>query len=207
MTLLWGDFPADRPVRLSDFNSKEETALLNSRCQYLPFRDRSGRRVLVSVGVCNYNMDPRLRFKIFMYMHWIVSEDVETQKKGSVGIAWIFDEDDQSLIKLAPKFPKELKQYSNFHFNSMPIRQCSFQMYFLNDTITYRLLAAKYVFNLDSEHRKTFKYHFGTSSPSSEVADWSQKISIRLETYPVLIRTEFSPSFRFKALKRSLNTN
>lgn len=165
MTILWGDFPADRPVRLSDFNSKEETALLNSRCQYLPFRDRSGRRVLVSVGGCNYDMDPTLRFKIFMYMHWIVSEDVETQRKGSVSIAWIFNEDDKkSLIQLAPKFPKELKLYSNMHFLSMPIRQCSFQMYFLEDTIFYRLLAAKYVFNLNPEHRKNFKYHFGTQT-------------------------------------------
>jgi len=92
MSELFGDFVAERDVRHSDFNKEEETALMNSRNQYMPYRDRSGRRVLVGVGNCNFHLDIKLRFKILMYLFWIASEDVETQKKGVVIICWAFDE-------------------------------------------------------------------------------------------------------------------
>lgn len=91
---LFGDYVAERPIQLSDFNTKEEeSALQNSRNQYLPFRDRSGRRVLVGVGNCDFHLDLRLRLKILMYLHWVASSDVETQRNGIVIVAWMFDED------------------------------------------------------------------------------------------------------------------
>ena len=49
---LFGDFVAERPIQIFDFDTKkEQITLQNSRLQYLPFRDRSGRRVFVGVGV------------------------------------------------------------------------------------------------------------------------------------------------------------
>jgi len=108
---LFGNFIADRPPRISDFKGpangnqkgsnkqKEGTAvnemraMQNSRAQYLPFRDRAGRRIHCLVGKVGFDLDFVLRCKIVMYLHWIASEDLETQQKGIVVIAWPSDED------------------------------------------------------------------------------------------------------------------
>jgi hypothetical protein len=69
-------------------SSIEMKTLLNSRQQYLPFRDRSGRRVTVYCGKCLMDIETILRYKIITYQHWIASEDIETQQKGVVMIVW-----------------------------------------------------------------------------------------------------------------------
>jgi len=100
---VFGDFVAERPIRLSDFfeapdggrlrryQQHEKKTLSSSKIQYLPFRDRSGRRVKVGVGDCNAELDLMLRIKINLLMDWIASEDVETQQKGVVIVVWPFD--------------------------------------------------------------------------------------------------------------------
>lgn len=101
---VFGDFVADRPIRLSDFYETpgltgkakryklyEKKALSNSKVQYLPFRDRSGRRVKAAVGTANAELDLVLRIKINMILDWVASEDVETQRKGFVLVCWPFD--------------------------------------------------------------------------------------------------------------------
>ena len=86
---LYGNFVADRPIRLSDLKTrKEKRTLANIAFHFLPFRDRSGRRVFVSVGPCGYDIEPMLRIKILWYMFWIASEDVESQRKGVVIVGW-----------------------------------------------------------------------------------------------------------------------
>lgn len=163
MTELFGDFVAERPVRISDFNQKEEEALMKSRNQYLPFRDRSGRRVLVGVGNCNFHMEPILRYKIFMYLHWAVSEDVETQIKGVVILCWAFDENNDSTWEsnIRPNMSADLRSYHKQHRNSIPVRVASWQHYF-RDTPYYRLLARLYVYNVDDRYRPIYKVHFGS---------------------------------------------
>ena len=44
---LFGDFALERPIRLSDFNKEEQTFMRKGHYQWLPFRDRSGRRIAV----------------------------------------------------------------------------------------------------------------------------------------------------------------
>lgn len=101
---VFGDSVADRPIRLTDFidppkaegrlkrqQLHEKKAFSNSMVQYMPFRDRSGRRVKVAVGGCNAELDLFLRIKINMILDWIASEDVETQQKGVVNVVWPFD--------------------------------------------------------------------------------------------------------------------
>lgn len=164
---VFGDYVADRPFAITDFDSKEETLLANSRTQYLPFRDRSGRRVCVSVGACNFDYDTDLRFKILMYLHWVVSEDVETQRKGVVFVSWIFDEDEERSWQhaLRPKFKSAFKPYYVMHWKSIPIRVLSYHHYYVEDTLFFRSIWALYVFHLkDAERRKAFKSFFGDST-------------------------------------------
>lgn len=162
---LFGDYVAERPIQLSDFNTKdEELALQNSRNQLLPFRDRSGRRVLVGVGNCNFHLDYRLRYKILIYMHWIASEDVETQRKGIVIVGWVFDEDGADNIwetSIRPGFRKKVRLYHQKQNKSLPLREASIHQCFL-DTPFFHALSSLYVFGLDPHHRTLYKKHAGT---------------------------------------------
>jgi len=162
---VYGDFVADRPICLSDFNSKEEEiALQNSRNQYLPFRDRSGRRVFTSVGCCNFHLDVYLKIKIDLLLHWVVSEDIETQRKGIVIIAWIFDEGHDNTWEktVRPAMKKSWGTFSRKLNNSYPVRIASHQHYYMQDTLFFRSMASLYVFHLEPNKRKVYKDYFGT---------------------------------------------
>eukprot|EP00533_Pseudo-nitzschia_delicatissima_P013490 CAMPEP_0197264794 /NCGR_PEP_ID=MMETSP1432-20130617/2004_1 /TAXON_ID=44447 /ORGANISM="Pseudo-nitzschia delicatissima, Strain UNC1205" /LENGTH=568 /DNA_ID=CAMNT_0042729467 /DNA_START=55 /DNA_END=1761 /DNA_ORIENTATION=+ len=161
---LYGDFVAKRPISISDFDPKEETALLNSRVQYLPFRDRSGRRVCVSVGTCNFDLDHDLRFKILIYLHWVISEDIETQRKGVVFVSWIFDEDETKSWEtvLRPKMKQGARYFHVKHWVSVPIRLASLHHYYVQDTLFFKMLYNLYVYHIkEANIRKCFKRFFG----------------------------------------------
>jgi hypothetical protein len=51
---LFGDYLLERPVRLSDFDKKELQFIRNGYIQFLPFRDRSGRRICVIINPSTY---------------------------------------------------------------------------------------------------------------------------------------------------------
>lgn len=44
---LFGEYALERPLRLSDFKKEELKYMRQGRYQWLPFRDRSGRRIVV----------------------------------------------------------------------------------------------------------------------------------------------------------------
>jgi len=165
---LFGDYVAERPIQLSDFNTREEElALQNSRNQYLPFRDRSGRRILVGVGNCNFHLDYRLRHKILMYLHWVASEDIETQRKGIVIVGWLFDEDGGAKEStweggIRPGFRKRLRAYHQKQNASLPVREACIHQCFKNTPFFYAL-SAMYVFGLDSYHQSIYRRHVGES--------------------------------------------
>ena len=163
---LFGDFVAERPIQVSDFNTKkEELALRNSRHQYLPFRDRSGRRVMVGVGACGLDLDYVLKSKIIMYLHWVVSEDVETQRKGFVMLSWPFSEEEDSKTSweksIRPGMKNKLRIYHEKITKSMPVRLTSIQQCY-KDTPFNRALSVLYFFGLDSHCRSIYKVHYGT---------------------------------------------
>lgn len=162
---LFGDYVADRPIRLSDFTRDEETTLMSSRHSYLPFRDKMGRRVLVALGDLDLLMELRVRFKIFMFLQWITAEDVETQKKGIIIINMPFNEantENMWEMSIRPKIPKELKFYLAKMYKSLPLRVTSLQHYY-PDTAFFRLIAAMYIYtNKDPHFRSMYKLHFGT---------------------------------------------
>eukprot|EP00536_Pseudo-nitzschia_multiseries_P013344 jgi/Psemu1/309872/fgenesh1_kg.563_\ len=163
MSEIFGSFIAERPVRLSDFKTHEEvTALRNSRSQYLPFRDRSGRRVLIGVGTVNFHLPETLLFKILMFLHWKASEDIETQRKGVVVVTFPFDEGNDFTWEgyIRPKMKSRLRAYHKRQNKSLPVRVASLQQYY-RDTPFFRALQALYVFGLDSHHKSIYKAHFG----------------------------------------------
>jgi len=164
---MFGPYVCERELRLSDFNTrKEETALRNSRVQFLPFRDRSGRRVLMCVGDCNHLLDCFLKYKIAMFQFWCASEDIETQRKGIVSVLWPYDENEKEdsdrtwETMIRPSLRKDTSIYKKKSDIAMPVRVISRHMYF-KDTPFYHALSALYFFVLSTEDKLHYKSHSG----------------------------------------------
>ena len=58
----FGDIVLERPVRLQDFDKKDLQMLRSGMVQLLPFRDQSGRRVLVVTNPSMYSADDNEEF-------------------------------------------------------------------------------------------------------------------------------------------------
>jgi len=200
---VFGDFVADRPMRLTDFMETQKgggrlkryqlhakKAFGNSKIQYMPFRDRSGRRVKVGVGGCNSELDLFLRIKINMLLDWIACEDVETQRKGSVIIVWPFNPPDTNTPSsingsgtsscsssgvssgsegeeegkweglLRPRYTQNVVAYHKRYYQAQPIRVVAMH-WCSQDKPIYRVLNSLYYFSLDSKTQSRFKVHFG----------------------------------------------
>jgi len=200
---VFGNFVADRAIRLSDFfeapgggrprryQQHEKKALSHSSVQYLPFRDRSGRRVKVGVGEVNADLDLVLRIKINLILDWIASEDVETQQKGIVIIAWPSDpptsnisstnsssgssigggtsscssEDETSTSSNWEEFlrPKYTKNDIAYHkrYYRSQPIRVAAMHWCSQDKPIYRVLNSLYYFSLDSKSQSRYKVHLG----------------------------------------------
>lgn len=81
----WGEVALKRPIRFTDFTKAEQKLFRKGFFQLLPFRDSSGRRVMVFLGGMDPHQDIRARNKICFYMWDVVTRDsVESQQKGFI---------------------------------------------------------------------------------------------------------------------------
>lgn len=86
---LFGEFALQRPIRLADFPKHELQFIRKGQFQFLPFRDRSGRRVMMMFLNEGYEaLPPVVKAKIFMYLTWTAGNDVDTQRLGLVYSIW-----------------------------------------------------------------------------------------------------------------------
>jgi len=69
------------------FTPGEYSSLKKGVIQFMPYRDRSGRRVLVVFSAC-FRLDIFTRVKIIIHLLSGASEDVESQKRGFVALVW-----------------------------------------------------------------------------------------------------------------------
>jgi len=77
-----------RPITMSDLSDAEQSLLRKGHLQLLPFRDRSGRRVLTGVASLGIRFDPQMWYKIVLYLLVIAGDDVESQQKGIIFLIW-----------------------------------------------------------------------------------------------------------------------
>mmetsp|Transcript_23013 Transcript_23013/g.48990 ORF Transcript_23013/g.48990 Transcript_23013/m.48990 type:complete len:358 (-) Transcript_23013:152-1225(-) len=95
---LYGEEAWRRPLRIDDFKTREEIELFNAgHQQLLPFRDKSGRRVLAVHGDLNLPtsslmsrsvMSKGPAMKLLLYLWSVLIEDVSAQQKGVVIVFW-----------------------------------------------------------------------------------------------------------------------
>lgn len=100
----FGVYALQRAIRLSDFKKNELKSLRKGRAQFLPFRDRSGRRVAaVFPGKEMSSIPEKIKTKIMMYIGWTAGDDVDTQRRGIVVLAWFDKAFDMSDYPLSNK--------------------------------------------------------------------------------------------------------
>lgn len=111
-----------RPIGLIDLKSKEERDCLKSGYhQLLPFRDRSGRRIVAMVPDMDNMICIRLRSKVFFYLWSVVADNEETQKKGVVLVCWPrIPESKRDNSKFIP--PTSVASWWNKFLSTIPIR-------------------------------------------------------------------------------------
>lgn len=88
---IFGSVSLKRQLSLhKDFKKRELREFRKGRFQLLPFRDRSGRRILVIFADEELEqMAPGIRAKFIFYLSTVATrDDVETQRKGLVVIIW-----------------------------------------------------------------------------------------------------------------------
>lgn len=102
---LFGEEALRRPLRIDDFKSAEDTTVLNDgHHQFLPFRDRSGRRVLAILDDLKLKSSLTTEGpekKILLYLWSILLEDVDAQRNGLVVVFLPRYEDTQDPTELS----------------------------------------------------------------------------------------------------------
>lgn len=173
---LFGDHLLQRPIRMSDFNKKESQFIRNGNIQFLPFRDRSGRRVGIFVNPAPYDHDTNedllgqshvdrvrhgkiwLTAKLFLYMNWVAGDDVDTQRKGLVWIIW-FD------LSFKIVTSSKMSGFADTRFSATELQSVRSTVIHLcvPDTPFHRLCAAVIKLKNGSSARMRMKVHYGES--------------------------------------------
>lgn len=154
-TELFGDYVLQRPIRISDFSKEELREFRKGRFQFLPYRDRAGkrgRRIFVVLPDQEWeSMSWNLKRKIRTYMLYVAAEDTEAQKYGIVVIVWV----DRAWMDVArsPWYKENIKpmgtRISSVHF-------CT------PDTPKHRFFQSLFALRLNKE-RARLQIHVGTN--------------------------------------------
>jgi len=151
---LFGIEVLKRPLRTTDFKSKEEKACLKSGLvQLLPYRDRSGRRVMVVLSdMMSYNHI--MRVKIFLYLLTTAAECEESQRKGVLFVMW-----PGSSTKIRVPEAEE-RSICRLSFSALPLRVVSFHVCW-PDTPLFHLARSFFVLVLGADVRVRVNFHSG----------------------------------------------
>ena len=152
---LFGTYALERPIKLSDFTKKELCEFRKGKFQLLLDRDRggagTGRRI-----ICHFldkewsEIPPKVRHKIALYQTWVFGNDVDTQRKGHVFVAW-FDSNRENSWK--PAFATRISQLPSVRISGLHL--CT------PDTPHYRIRRSLVVMK-SGKYRANLRIHIGT---------------------------------------------
>ena len=169
----WGpEIALKRLVQFSDFSKSELKLIRKGYFQVLPFRDRSGRRVVTILGGFSPEIDEVGRSKVIFYiMDVLTRNDIESQRKGIIIITeacmWRSDEGagknggGRSNYSLRFPNPKEDPSQVRKMIASMPSRLVALHNCW-PDSPSYILIAKILtVHGSGSMERIRWKFHIG----------------------------------------------
>jgi len=152
---LFGRYALFRPVKLSDFTKIELRVIRQGIAQFLPFRDRYGRRVLVVF--MNEQLEEislAMRMKICFYFTDAASRgDLESQRKGAVGLMWC-----QEAVKYKFKVTPANTHLQLHEF--IPIRMSAVHVC-TPDTPFYRIARSMFAISFGRDHLSRMRFHIG----------------------------------------------
>mmetsp|Transcript_25304 Transcript_25304/g.59233 ORF Transcript_25304/g.59233 Transcript_25304/m.59233 type:complete len:293 (-) Transcript_25304:979-1857(-) len=164
---LFGEFTLERAVRLSDFDSWELKFLREGEIQLMPYRDRSGRRILVVMNpLMPRDLEySRLRSKILLYTLWVAGEDVDVQRKGLVTLVRFTSNYELSVNGLC-----KLRDAHKTHINIIAtIRPCAIHICSPDKPI-FRFCHSIVLLRLTKVGRVRIKIHYGGSPEENGAA-------------------------------------
>lgn len=150
---LFGLYALKREIRITDFSRSELAIISKGYCQFLPFRDNSGRRILIAFP--NNGLEDTCllyRNKLVLYLLWVAGKDcIDTQRKGIVPLGW-FELSYRISIKT-----NVLKNNRNFYSQSLRVVSLHFCT---PDTPFYRLRRATIIMR-SGPMRSRLQMHLG----------------------------------------------
>lgn len=153
---LFGEYTLQRPIRISDFSKDELREFRKGRYQFLPYRDRAGphgRRILSVFPDEEWEkMSPVLRTKIWLYLTYVVADDIEAQKHGIVLLIW-FDSSWKNVSKI-PMYSKQSSRVLTLGIRTSSVHVCS------PDTPLHRFRRSIMMLRLGSEKSRV-NLHIG----------------------------------------------
>lgn len=152
-SILFGDIALQRPIRISDFSKAELRAFREGRLQFLPYGDRSGRRVFIIFPDEKWETFPlTTKAKMSLYLSWTAGDDVQTQRQGIVFLVWFSE-----AMNMKRGGMKIIKDRDIHSVRASAIHICS------PDTPFHRLRRALVTMNVGPVARTQMKVHLGTS--------------------------------------------
>jgi len=163
---LFGDLALRRPIQLRDLGKSEMEWLRVGDAQPMPFRDRSGRRLMVAMNNFGLQYPLEVRIRVTLYLFWALGEDEESQKKGFVGIiCWPSGKESVSPDKFSVVYsPRDVPRHihlSNRMFECSPIRISCMHMC-LPDEPIFHMMRTGLALSMGGT-RSRLKFHCGDS--------------------------------------------
>lgn len=161
----YGPYALTRPFKLSDFSKADMAFLRGGDYQLMPYRDRSGRRVLCIVTNNRDDISPETRLKILIYLWVVAAEDVESQQKGMVVLSIsgpnITREEDQNQNSKQQKFHENRVKTHATVGSAVPMRLTAIHFCLPNTTL-HHILTRIYGMALGNFSTR-IKFHLGQS--------------------------------------------
>lgn len=154
---LYGDFALRRQIQMSDLSREEMQYFRVGHIQLLPYRDRSGRRILAFVGGFGIHWALVTRVKILIYIMLAASEDIETQRQGITSIIWPGTKLPQGDTVNKIKLDRIL--YMKRIYENLPVRTCSLH-YCTSVTPFFKVMKALFILSMP-HNIKRMKFHVG----------------------------------------------
>lgn len=186
---LFGHDLLVKDITQDDLEEKPLEGLYNGFSQFFPSRDRAGRMVHVSF-VPPADLDFVNKLKMDFYLGMVLSEDVDTQLNGAVGIRYFCDQGVQGKSET----PVDHWQAQKI-FAAMPIRACG--MHYCHDSKSlWSPFIAAMKSNLNFFFRSRTREHHGTRE---QCLFYLQTFGIPTHNFPLspdgTISTEYNREF------------
>jgi len=157
-SIFGGLFALKREIHLhQDFTKEELREFRKGRYQLLPFRDRSGRRILVVFpGDEIDQMRPQLRAKFICYLSTVATiDDIETQRNGIVILVWFHD----VKYNISAHIHTQRSPLQNYETWGS-VRVCAFHIC-SPDTPTFQFRRSIVALRAGQKHRTRIQFHLG----------------------------------------------